>query len=73
MNFREATGALTACHTMGEIAEAIGVAKNTVLRARMVATSPNARAAPPRWEKAVVKLARKRAADLVKLAVQLER
>lgn len=73
MDFRKATDALTTCPTMAQLADAMGVAENTIARARMDPASRNARTAPPGWQKAVAKLARKRARDLEKLAEDLER
>ena len=73
MDFREASSRLTDCDTLGDIAEMLGVAENTVLRARMDPTSPNARTPPPGWEKAIARLSRKRARVLLKLVEDLER
>ena len=72
MNFKDASDNLTACVTLFRISETVGVAENTVLRARMDPDNPNARSAPPGWEKAITKLARERAGELVKLAEELE-
>jgi len=54
------------------MAKALGVARNSVARARLSPKSKNARAAPPSWEPAIAKLARERAGELVKLAEELE-
>ncbi len=72
MNFRDASDALTASVTLSRIAETMGVAGNTVLRARMDRDNPNSRPAPAGWEKAIAKVARERAGELVKLAEELE-
>lgn len=67
MNFKEFTDRLLAASvTAQDIADAIGVSKNTVLRARM--EGPNARPAPPGWESKLRDLAASRAADLSELA-----
>ncbi len=72
MNFRDASDGLTASVTLSRIAETMGVAGNTVLRARMDRNNPNARPAPAGWEKAIAKVARERAGELVRLAEELE-
>ena len=71
MNFKGASDKLTAGVTLSRLAETMGVAENTVLRARMDPDNPNARSAPPGWEKAVAKLARGRARELLKLSEEL--
>lgn len=75
MTFRAATDRATeVCITLADIASACGVSLSTVDRARLdPETSPNARPAPAGWQVAVAKLARKRAAELVRLAEQVER
>jgi hypothetical protein len=67
MSFKEFTDRLLAANvTAQDIADAIGVSKNTVLRARM--EGPNARPAPPDWEPKLRDLAASRASDLSELA-----
>ena len=73
MDFKTSSDRLTACHTFVRIAKELGVAENTVLRARMDPASANARSAPGGWESVIAKLARDRAGELVKLAEELER
>lgn len=58
---------------MDELAAELGVALNTVSRARMDPSSPNARTAPPGWEAAVAKLAERRGRESLKLANELRR
>ncbi len=73
MNFKNFTSRATAtCITLADIAEACGVADNSIRRARLDPTTEAYRNPPPEWEKAVAKLARERAGDLVKLAEELE-
>jgi hypothetical protein len=72
MYFKDASDRLTECVTFARLAATLGVAENTILRARMDTESPNARSAPKGWEGAITKLARKRAGELVKLAEELE-
>ena len=73
MDFKEATDRLTECPTLEELAAELGVALNTIARARMDPSSPNARSAPPGWEKAVAKLAEKRGRESLKLANELRK
>lgn len=72
VDFKTATDRLTQCHTFGAIAGELGVAANSVLRARMDPMNENSRRAPEGWEKAIAKLARERAAELRALAEELE-
>jgi len=44
----------------------------TIRRARLGPDTKSYRTPPPGWEKAITKLARKRAGELVKLADELE-
>ena len=72
MDFTEATDRLTACPTHAEIADAAGVSLPKVRQARMRQTSEGYRRPPDGWESAIAKLARERAAELVRLAEELE-
>ncbi len=72
MRFRAATDRLTESVTLAQLAAELGVAENTVLRARMDIDSPNARHAPEGWQGAVAKLAREHAARMLALAAELE-
>jgi hypothetical protein len=71
MSFRNASDRVTECVTFARLADTLGVAENTILRARMDPENPNARSAPEGWEKGIAWLARERAGDLVKLAQEL--
>jgi hypothetical protein len=73
VDFKAATDRATAaCITLNDIADAMGVAQNTVARARMDPDGENARPAPAGWERALARLARKRMEELARLAVALE-
>ena len=74
MDFRDASDRATgACITLADIAEAAGTAPQTLRRARMDPTSTGYRPPPSGWESVLAKLARERAAELVKLAEELEK
>jgi hypothetical protein len=73
MEFRKATDGLAGCFSLDEIAAAMQMSGNTIRRARMDPSSPNARSAPPGWQKTLARLARIRARDLLRLADQLDR
>ena len=70
MNFKDATDELTRSVTLAEVAEEIGVAHNTIMRARM--ESDNARQAPKDWQGAVARLAHRRGRELLELALSLD-
>lgn len=72
MDFKTATDRLTKCHTFAAIARELGVAENSVLRARMDPSSANSRPPPAEWERGIAKVARERAAELLELAEELE-
>ena len=72
MHFKEDSDRLRRSVTLSMLADTLGVAQNTILRARMDRQNPNARSAPPGWEKGIAKLARERASQLVRLADELE-
>ncbi len=72
MDFGKATDQLMSCHSLKDVAEAAGANYQTVRQARLAPGHPNNRPAPQGWEKAIAKLARERAAELVKLAEELE-
>lgn len=72
MDFKTATDKLAECPTHEDVARAIGVSVQTVRQARMEADAAGSRPAPAGWRRAVAKIARERAAELVKLAEKLE-
>lgn len=73
VHFITATNALKDCPTLATLAREMGVAPNTIRQARLSPDAASYRAPPAGWEAAVAKLARKRAAELLRLAEQLER
>ena len=73
MTFTEATDRLTDCPTHEEIADAAGwTSVQTVRQARLDPASTSFRRPPDGWESAIAKLARERAAELLKLAEELD-
>ena len=72
VDFGEATDRLMLCHGLKDVADAAGANYQTVRQARLAADHPNSRPPPTRWRSAIAKLARERAAELVKLAEELE-
>jgi hypothetical protein len=72
MNFKAASDRLTDCVRLAAIADETGMSDATIRRARLDPESPAYRSPPSGWEAAIARLARKRAAELVKLADQLE-
>ena len=73
MDFRAATDQLFARVTAADLAETIGVTQNSVARARVDSGSTAHRSPPPGWAGGVARLARERAAELLRLAEALER
>lgn len=73
-DFKNATDQATgACITLADVASAAGVSDNAIRRARLDPASGDSYRSPPAgWEAALAKLARERAAELVKLAEELE-
>ncbi len=73
VDFKGATDRATAaCITLADVAAKSGVSDSKVRRARMNLDSPEHRPPPENWEKAIAKLARERAGELLKLAEELE-
>ncbi|MGH7573663.1 MAG: hypothetical protein ACREM1_00820 [Longimicrobiales bacterium] len=74
MDFVQATDRLMAAGiTLQEMAEALGVAHNTVRVARLDPASPSYRRPPAEWRRVLSRLAWGRGGDLMKIADQLER
>lgn len=73
MEFKVAVDRLTRAVTHEDIAVEAGVSTQLIRQARLDRSAPSYRNAPTGWHTAVAKLARKRAAELVRLADQLER
>jgi hypothetical protein len=65
MDFKTATDRLTAAKiTADDIAEACGVVRNSVARARLDPSSSAYRSPPPNWKPALAELARERINEL---------
>lgn len=65
MDFKTATDRLTAAKiTADDIAEACGVVRNSVARARLDPLSSAYRSPPPNWKPALAQLARERMEEL---------
>ena len=71
MDFKKSTEELMAGMTRGEIADALGVSEATVRQARLEPSTKAYRNPPSGWETTLAKLARERAARLIKLAKTL--
>ena len=73
MDFKTATDRLSAAKiTADDIAEACGVVRNSIARARLDPSSPAYRSPPPHWRPALAQLARERVTQLNGLIQQLE-
>jgi hypothetical protein len=73
MDFKEATGRLMdAGLTAGDLAEALGLAPQTVRAMRLDPSSSSYRNPPEGWRKAFGKLARERGGRLLELAREFE-
>lgn len=73
MDFRTAFDRLAAGITREHVAGEIGVSFHSVRQGLLPESSAAHRPPPPGWQAAVARLARRRAAELVKLADRLER
>ena len=74
MDFKTATDRLSAAKiTADDIADAFGVVRNTIARARLDPSSSAYRSPPEGWPPLVARLARERAGELTRLAEELER
>ncbi|HUF69022.1 MAG TPA: hypothetical protein VMM79_10310 [Longimicrobiales bacterium] len=73
MHFVIATDRATgASITLSDVAEACGVSRNLIDKARMDPDGPHARRPPEGWQTCLAKLCRERASALVKLADTLD-
>lgn len=72
MDFKTATDRLGKKITADDIAEAFGVARNTIARARLDASNPEYRSPPQEWKPVLARLARERSRDLSSFADELE-
>lgn len=74
MDFKTATDRLSAAKiTADDIAEACGVVRNTIARARLDPASPAYRSPPDNWARVLARLARDRGRELNAYADELER
>ena len=81
VDFVTASDRLAHCPTHSDLAtvlagsaeERIPILVQRIRQARLAPSHANRRPAPDGWESAIAKLARERAAELVKLAEELER
>jgi hypothetical protein len=73
MSFKQATDKLGERVTAADIAAQFGAHPNTIARARLERASPAYRSPPEGWERVLARLAREKAADLTRLAEELER
>lgn len=73
MDFKTATDRLSAAKiTADDIAEAFGVVRNTIARARLDPSSPAYRSPPENWRPVLAKLARERMRQLAEFAEEME-
>lgn len=72
MDFKTATDRLTERITADDIAEAFGVARNTIARARLERSNPGYRPPPENWQPVLARLAREQGKVLNVLADELE-
>jgi len=72
MDFKTATDRLGKKITADDLAEAFGVARNTIARARLAPSNPEYRSPPQNWKAVLARLARERSSELVAFADELE-
>ena len=73
MDFKTATDRLSAAKiTADDIAEAFGVVRNTIARARRDPSSPAYRSPPENWRPVLARLARERMRELSEFADEME-
>jgi hypothetical protein len=73
MDFNRATSRLIDGVTLKELADEMGASYGVLRLSRLDPSNPGYTRPPRGWEDAVLKLARRRAAELAKLVDQLER
>lgn len=74
MDFKTATDRLSAAKiTADDIAEAFGVVRNTISRARLDPSSTAYRSPPENWRPVLARLARDRIQELTALVEEIER
>lgn len=70
--FRQATDRLIRIVSLADLARILGVSHGLLRQARLDPTTSSYRSPPTGWGRAVAKLARERATDLLALADELE-
>lgn len=73
MDFKTATDRLGKKITADDLAEAFGVARNTIARARLDSSNPEYRSPPQNWWPVLAQLARERSRELAAFAEELEK
>jgi hypothetical protein len=73
MDFNRATSKLIDGVTLKELADEMGASYGVLRLSRLDPSNPGYTRPPRGWEEAVLKLARRRAAELARLVEQLER
>jgi hypothetical protein len=73
LDFKKATDRVSPCVTQADIAQAAGVSVATIKQARFPEDHVSYRRPPEGWERVLARLAREKAADLTRLAEELER
>lgn len=72
MDFKTATDRLGKKITADDLAEAFGVARNTIARARLDPSNPEYRSPPQNWKPTLARLARQRSRELAVFADDLD-
>jgi hypothetical protein len=72
MDFKTATDRLGKKITADDLAEAFGLARNTIARARLDPSNPEYRSPPQNWKPVIARLARARSTELSAFADQLD-
>lgn len=73
MDFKTATDRLSAAKiTADDLAEAFGVVRNTIARARLDLSSPAYRSPPENWRPVLARLARERSRQLAEFAEEMD-
>ncbi|HEX2211537.1 MAG TPA: hypothetical protein VHG93_27875 [Longimicrobium sp.] len=71
MDFKAATDRLTDRITADDIAEAFGVARNSIARARLDRSNPGYRPPPEKWQPTLAQMAREWSRRFAQLADEL--
>ncbi|MCA1789087.1 MAG: hypothetical protein LC667_04275 [Thioalkalivibrio sp.] len=72
MDFKTATDRLGKKITADDLAEAFGVARNTIARARLDPSNSEYRSPPQNWKPVLARLARERSRELLEFAAILD-